>query len=282
MDAVMRSQKYLPHKIFAAAEGTLGLITQARLGILDLPEHRCLSVFAFSDLMDATAAVPTMLKSNPVALEMMDETVVSGGRYDRKSGCLLFVEFAGSKQSAERKLAACKKSLEEKAVLVESASDNSSLAKIWGARKSALNNIMKLTVGSRKPIGLIEDTVVPPAMLKGHCVGLLQEYNRYRLKYVMYGHVGDGNIHTRPIIDLESEPQIRLMEEIAGRVFAQVAKTAGTITGEHGDGIGRLPYIHLVYGKTIMKLFESVKEIFDPACLLNPGKKIPREGTGTL
>jgi FAD/FMN-containing dehydrogenase len=282
IDAVLRNSRFLPHKILAAAEGTLGVITQAKLRILDLPEHRCLLVFAFSHLIEGMAAVPAILKSSPVSLEMMDQTVVSGGRYDRKSGCLLFVEFAGSRQSAERQSDECRRNLEGKAILLESAADHSSLTKIWAARKAALNNVMKLTVGSRKPVGLIEDTVVPPVALKDHCAGLLQEYERHHLKYVMYGHVGDGNVHTRPVIDLQSEAQIRLMEQIAVRVFSGVAQIGGTITGEHGDGIGRLPYIPLVYGRPILNLFEKVKEIFDPAYLLNPGKKVPSRIAGTL
>jgi FAD/FMN-containing dehydrogenase len=133
---------------------------------------------------------------------------------------------------------------------------------------------MKLTVGSRRPIGLIEDTVVQPEDLPDHVGALLKEYRRNKLKYVMYGHVGDGNVHTRPIIDLASNTQMNMMEEIATRVFRRVTRRGGTITGEHGDGISRLPYIPMVYGRPVMKLFEQVKEIFDPKYVLNPGKKI--------
>jgi FAD/FMN-containing dehydrogenase len=282
IDAVIRDQKFSPHKVFAASEGTLGVITKARIRILDLPEHRCLLVFAFADLMEAIAAVATMLEFNPIALEMMDHTVVSRGSYGREAGCLVFAEFAGSRHSVESRSDSCRRNLEGRAMLLESASDSASLAKVWGARKGALNNIMKLTIGSRKPIGLIEDTVVPPPMLKGHCAGLLEEYKRHRLEYVMYGHVGDGNIHTRPLIDLESESQLRLMGEIADRIFARVVQSGGTITGEHGDGIGRLPYIPMVYGKPILDLFGKVKDTFDPNYLLNPGKKVPSRSAGTL
>jgi FAD/FMN-containing dehydrogenase len=274
IDSVVREDKFLPHKILAASEGTLGLVTEAKLRIIDLPEHRCLLVLGFSDLLAAVSAVPLILKFSPVALEMIDHTVVSSDRARPGNGCVLVVEFAGKRVFADRQLESCAHKMKSRCSVMEYASDESSLMRIWGARKGALNSIMKLTVGSRKPIGLIEDTVVKPEDLPDHVGALLKEYSRNKLKYVMYGHVGDGNVHTRPIVDLASNTQMNMMEEIATRVFKRVARRGGTITGEHGDGISRLRYIPMVYGRPVMKLFEHVKEIFDPKYVLNPGKKI--------
>lgn len=280
IDAALKDDAFLPHRLFAAAEGTLGIITEAKLRILNLPEQKCLSVFAFDDLLDAVASVPAILKSSPIAIEMMDQTVVSADG-QTGSGCLLFVEFAGKTPSARRQSEMCTQDVRGMARELEHAEDESSIAKIWAARRGALNNIMKLTVGSRKPIGLIEDTVVPNEALKDHVGGLLQEYRRHGLDYVMYGHVGDGNVHTRPVIDLASDAQIRLMEGIANRVFCKVAQAGGTITGEHGDGIARLPYIPMVYGHHTLEVFRKIKEVFDPRYLLNPGKKVPSRFVAT-
>lgn len=274
LDSVVQEDKFLPHKILAASEGTLGLVTEAKFRILDLPEQRCLLVLGFSDLLAAVSAAPVILKFSPVALEMIDHTVVSSDRPGLGHGCILFVEFAGNRALAERQLESCAHKMKSLGSVMEYASDEASLLRIWGARKGALNSIMKLTVGSRRPIGLIEDTVVQPEDLPDHVGALLKEYRRNKLKYVMYGHVGDGNVHTRPIIDLASNTQMNMMEEIATRVFRRVTRRGGTITGEHGDGISRLPYIPMVYGRPVMKLFEQVKEIFDPKYVLNPGKKI--------
>jgi FAD/FMN-containing dehydrogenase len=134
---------------------------------------------------------------------------------------------------------------------------------------------MKMTVGSRKPIGLIEDTVVPPAMLAAHAENLLAAYRDNRLDYVMYGHVGDGNMHTRPLVDTASKAESEMMSALASRVFSQVIAGGGTITGEHGDGIARVGYIKQMYGSKITALFQDVKRLLDPGCLLNPGKKVP-------
>jgi glycolate oxidase len=148
------------------------------------------------------------------------------------------------------------------------------MTRIWEARKGALNDIMKLTYGARKPVGLIEDTVVKPALLYDYTQYLLQTYFDNKLGYVVYGHVGDGNLHTRPLIDMESQSEIELMERLAHNIFDRVIRSGGTITGEHGDGLARVKYIPSMYGHEIFSIFLQVKKMFDPKYLMNPGKKI--------
>jgi FAD/FMN-containing dehydrogenase len=277
LDAVIGQNKFQPHKVFAASEGTLGILTSARMRILAIPEHRCMLVLDFENLVDAVSAVPAILRFSPSALEMMDHTIVCGGAMsvkDEVRGCLLFVEFAGDKNSEER-MVQCKQKLAGKCTLIEQASDEKSIIRIWQARKSALNNITKMTVGSRKPIRLIEDTVVSPALLADHAADLLQIYRDNRLDYVMFGHIGDGNMHTRPVIDLDSKSQLELMDRIAASVFANVVKSGGTITGEHGDGLARVGYIEMMYGSKLTSIFSKVKRLFDPHFTMNPGKKVP-------
>lgn len=269
LDAVLQDG-FSPQKVFAASEGTLGLITSARLRIMDLPERRCLMVLAFGDMLGASAVVPEILEFSPVALEMLDHTVL----HSRKGkGCLLYAEFAGD--NAERMMGGCKRKLDGKAVVAEYASDEQSMTRMWAARKGALNDIMKMTIGSRKPIGLIEDTVVPPTLLAQHAASLLAAYRENSLDYVMYGHVGDGNLHTRPLVDTGSKAETEMIERLAAKVFSQVIRNGGTITGEHGDGIARTGYIEQMYGSKVTAIFRQVKELLDPGYLLNPGKKVP-------
>lgn len=279
LDAVIAGGRFQPHKVFAASEGTLGVLTSAKMRILDIPAYRCMLVLGFEDLLDAVSAVPAILKFSPAALEMMDHTIVSGGKMsvaDDARGCLLFVEFVGdSSRGVEGRMTLCRQELTGRCSVVEYAADEQSITRIWQARKGALNSIMKMTVGSRKPVGLIEDTVVRPDLLEDHASGLLQTYRENKLDYVMFGHVGDGNMHTRPVIDLGSKPQVELMERIAASVFARVIKSGGTITGEHGDGLARVGYIEMMYGRQITDLFSKVKRLFDPGFTMNPGKKVP-------
>ncbi|MDQ3872720.1 MAG: FAD-binding oxidoreductase [Thermoproteota archaeon] len=277
LDAVI-AEEFNPHKVFAASEGTLGILTSAKLRVLDRPTHRYMMVLGFEDLTNALFAVPRILKFSPIALEMLDHTVI---RYQRdkqsKAGCLLFVEFAGNRGGGdiEDRIVACRQELAGKCSVIEYASDEKSLTKIWEARKSALNSIMKLSIGSRKPLGLIEDTVVHPASLVSYATKLLHIYRENRLEYFIYGHVGNGNMHTRPLIDTASTKEIELMHNIADKVFEHVVRSKGSITGEHGDGLARTHYIQMMYGKQVTYLFSLVKKLFDPSFTMNPGKKVP-------
>ncbi len=281
LDAVINDQGFFPQKIFAASEGTLGILTSARLKILDIPLYRHLLLLGFEDLLSAISKVPLILQFSPVALEMLDHTVVSHRKGDipqqpaTNPGCLLFVEFAGDRiGDVEGKLNHCKEKLSGECTIIESVSDEQSMTRIWEARKGALNRIMKMTYGTRKPIGLIEDTVVKPTLLHAYTQYLLQMYFDNKLNYVVYGHVGDGNLHTRPLIDMHSKAEVELMERLAKQVFCRVIRTGGTITGEHGDGLARVKYIPSMYGNDIFSIFLQIKKTFDPKFLLNPGKKI--------
>jgi FAD/FMN-containing dehydrogenase len=266
---------FMPQKVFAASEGTLGIVTSAKLRILDIPAYRCMMVLGFKDLIGAVSAAQTILKFSPVALEMLDHTVISRSGRRGDAGCLLFVEFAGGSRKIEDRLKECRQELAGRCSVLEYASDEQSMARIWRARTGALNEIMKLTVGSRRPIGLIEDTVVRPELLAAHAANLLKTYQENNLDYVMYGHVGDGNMHTRPLVDTGSGEEVELIQRIAGRIFEQVIRSGGTITGEHGDGLARVGYIEMMYGRQLASLFSDVKRQLDPDFMLNPGKKVP-------
>ena len=187
------------------------------------------------------------------------------------------MEFAGNSIiDVEQKVTSCKDKLSSVSNVLESVTDENSSRQIWGARKSALNNAMKMTVGSRKPVGLIEDTVVSPDILYDYTRFLLQKYNDNKLDYVIYGHAGNGNLHTRPMIDTELQSELELFNIVADEVFTKVISCGGTITGEHGDGIARTKYIEFMYGLPIVSIFEQIKKLFDPKFIMNPGKKVIR------
>ena len=276
LDEVLSHNGANPQRVFVASEGTLGIVTSTRLRILDIPLNQNLLVVAYQDLQLAMQSVPSILKFSPTALEMLDRSVISSDRvHFSGSGCLLFIEFSGDNRvDIETKLHKCKSRVEDNGQVLESAFDPISIRHIWESRKNALNSIMKFTVGSRRPVGLIEDTVVRPDLLFEYSLYLKRLYSKYKLDYVMYGHVGNGNLHTRPMIDTEELSEINLLEGLAKQVFKRVVEYGGTITGEHGDGLARSKYVQLVYGSRLYSLFKQVKNLFDPQMILNPGKKV--------
>ena len=285
LDSVINDNHFSPQKIFAASEGTLGIVTSAKMSVIDIPLCRHLLVLGFENLLSAVFVVPLILQFRPVALELLDDSVFCDGQSRQgiktncqitsRQGCLLFVEFAGDNPiHNETNVKSCKDKLSYKCHLLEDATDQESIVRIWQARKNALNQVMKLTVGSRKPIGLIEDTVVNPYLLYEYAQYLLHLYAHYKVDYVIYGHAGDGNLHTRPLINISSKSEIEMLESLAENVFNKVIKSGGTITGEHGDGLARTKYIKYVYTSEVVSLFEEVKKLFDPKFIMNPGKKL--------
>jgi glycolate oxidase len=276
LDAVLSKKGVNPQKVFVASEGTLGIMTSTRLKVFDVPLYQSLLVVGYRDLQLAMRSVPSILRFSPTALEMLDSSVVSGDRMNLSgSGCLLFIEFSGDNRvDVETRLYKCKSRVEANSQVLQSAFDPISINHIWESRKNVLNNIMKLTVGSRRPVGLIEDTVVRPDLLFEYSLYLKKLYSENKLDYVMYGHVGNGNLHTRPMVDTEESSEINLLEGLAKQVFKRVVEYGGTITGEHGDGLARSKYIKQVYGSRLYSLFKQVKQLFDPQLIMNPGKKV--------
>jgi FAD/FMN-containing dehydrogenase len=279
------NKRYFPHKIFASSEGTLGITTQAKFRILDLPLYKSVIVIGFENILKAVKSVPTILTFLPSSLELLDYSVLS---YEslilnpsnfkvnkNKGGTLLFVEFAGDKlDKLELQIKLCREKLSAYGEILEVTSDNISSERIWSARKNALNNVMKMTVGSRKPISLIEDTIVNPNYLYDYTLFLLKTYKKYNLDYIFYGHAGNGNLHTRPMIDTASNKYKEVISSLAKDVFSKVYKLSGSITAEHGDGISRTKYISQMYGNTLFEIFKKIKFIFDPTNIMNPGKKV--------
>ncbi|MGZ5547311.1 MAG: FAD-binding oxidoreductase [Nitrososphaeraceae archaeon] len=279
------NKRYFPHKIFASSEGTLGITTQAKFRILDLPLYKYLMVIGFENILKAVKSVPTILTFLPSSLELLDYSVLSYENLipnpsnfkvnNNRGGTLLFVEFAGDKLvNIELQIKLCREKLSAYGEILEVTSDNISSERIWSARKNALNNVMKMTVGSRKPISLIEDTIVNPNYLYDYTLFLLKIYKKYKLDYIFYGHAGNGNLHTRPMIDTAANKYKEVIGSLANDVFSKVYKLSGSITAEHGDGISRTKYISQMYGNTIFELFKKIKFIFDPTNIMNPGKKV--------
>jgi FAD/FMN-containing dehydrogenase len=287
LDSIKNNKVFHPQKLFAASESTLGIFTLARFRILDLPLYRHTLVMGFSDVLQTVKHVPRILKYLPSALELLDGSIFSCEKKIMEAkpsiidtavsgGCLLFVEFTGNNQAnIDRKFSKCKKELAEYAEVIETSFDTLSSEHIWNSRKNALNNIMKMTIGSRKPVGLIEDTVVDVNDLFEYMKFLLLQYKKYKMTYFLYGHAGNGNIHTRPLIDVQDPLEIEKLRNLADKVFSKVFSLSGSISAEHGDGLGRVDYISKMYGFKINNLFKTIKTMFDPKNIMNPGKKIP-------
>jgi len=290
LDRVLGNNVLDMSKLFVASEGTLGIVVRAKFKIMDLPKEKVLTLLGFDNTLEASKSIIKIAELKPSALELIDKTVIQLARTSSEefaskvpidTNCLLFVEFDGnSRDEVENGINRLRSVLEQiHAKTIASSFDGSEMARIWEIRKNALSYTMKIRENAKKPIAFMEDPVVPVDKLDFLVETLQRVYNKHGLKYVVYGHAGDGNLHTRPLFDVSKSEEIKIMREVAEDLLNAVTSVNGSVSAEHGDGLARSGFIRDVYGNEIYQLFVKVKELFDPINIMNPNKKVMMQGT---
>ncbi len=270
-------------KLFVGAEGTLGIVTEATLGILPLPARRGVAMAYFPTVFASGEAVPGILALLPSAVEIMDSRFLDlVRRHDPKVDAMLpygadtalLIEFEGADgKQLDEKFATLARNLDGSAALrLVRAADESEAESLWRMRRSAVP-LMQRSPGRRQPLPFVEDITVPPTKVP-ECIAFLQRlFDREGIQAVMVGHIGDGNLHTRPLLD-PRDPQDRvIMQRVYDEVATYVLGVGGTLSGEHGDGLVHTPRLEAMYGPEVYQVFTHIKEAFDPRGVLNPGKK---------
>ncbi len=238
-------------RLFVGAEGTLGLITEATLNLVPLPAKRGIAMAYFASVFAAGEAVSGILALKPTAVEVMDYrflTVVR--RHDTRVDAMLpeqtdtalLIEFeGGNDEELDEKFAALSHHLNETAALrLVRATTAVETEHLWKVRKSAVA-LMQRMPGPRQPLPFIEDIAVHPTELPA-CVDFLQRlFDREGVDAVMVGHMGDGNLHTRPVLDPKDPNDSRVVQRIYDEASAYVLSVRGTMSGEPGDGLVHLP-----------------------------------------
>ncbi len=273
IDRVINNEIVDLSKLFVGSEGTLGIITSIKLKILDLPKEKALLLLGFKDTLEACEYIKELLLLEPSALELIDQSIIDLARISNNKfneiipngiNALLFVEFDDNVNEKVNRLSSLKYCLAYSL-------DNNEIQNIWNIRKNSLAYSMKIR-GDKKPIAFIEDPVVDPSNLAKFVKSITEVFNKYNLRYIAYGHAGNGNIHLRPLLLLPKENDI--MAKVSKEMLSIIVNLNGSISAEHGDGLARSQFIKDIYGNEIYELFVSIKRFFDPKNILNPGKKI--------
>jgi FAD/FMN-containing dehydrogenase len=263
------------HKLIAGSEGTLGIVTFAKLRTYAFPKNILLCIIHYNTLAEAARDVPKIMELKPSAVELVDSNIAKHIKIKitPQTGCLLFVEFDETIQSNKKMIY---KITSGRIIKTESNIDR--IKKLWNFRNSALAYSLQSIIKNETMPTLIEDAVVPvkrlPLLLK--ILDMISK--KYGLKVIVYGHAGNGNLHIRPIL---RQKDVRLIKKIALEFFSGVISIGGSITGEHGDGLARSEFVKMQYGKKIYFIFKQVKKQFDPENILNPGKIISTHSTVT-
>ena len=273
-------------KMMVGSEGTLGIVLEAKLRLVPLPKAKAVMVIAFADLLESLAATPVILAHAPSAIEVMDKAILDNTRQNAglnlirnlfipgDPGATLCVEFyADRKEDLPPRLIALEQDLRSKnfGYAYHAETDLAAQAKIWSLREAALGLSMAMKEDA-KSISFVEDTAVPPEKLRDYIERFLAIIHRHGTTAGIYAHASVGCLHVRPVINLKTAEGVLKFQAIAQDVAELVLEFGGALSGEHGDGLVRSPFMRMMFGDALYEAFREIKKTFDPLGILNPGK----------
>ncbi len=273
--------------LIVGSQGTLGIVTEAIVETESHNPHSTLLVASFKSIEDAVKAVGELRKlpSLPSAIEMVDEHLLDF--IDRTNPnqlknliakpygkAVLFIEFDDANTRVQKRLVKkTKKILTEHNAEFQTETDTEQQENLWKVRHAAAG-IASFHDGGIRALPVIEDGVVPVEVLGDFIHSVYALFAKYSLQVALWGHIGTGNLHMQPMLDLsqlgDRQKLFRLMDEY----HKLVLDAGGSLSGEHGDGRLRGSYLPQMYGQEVYELFVQVKKIFDPHGTLNPDVKI--------
>ena len=266
-------------RLLVGSEGTLALITEATVKLLPLPESVATLTVAFSTMNDAARAVSEIICSHmvPRTIEFMDNASIRlaegylHGGLPVDAGALLIMEVDGKKDTVKQAVCVLDDlSRQLGAVSVTVAKTKAQAQRLWQARKAISPALFKLA-----PHKINEDIVVPRSRVPD-LVAKIDELRRQTgLTMVAFGHAGDGNIHFNIMLDKNDLSTLEKANRAVETLFDTTLALGGTISGEHGVGITKAPYLRKEVDEAALALMQRIKQAFDPLGLLNPGKIFP-------
>ena len=273
-------------KLMVGSEGTLGVVLTARLNLVALPKAKAVLAIQFADLLESLAATPVILRHQPSAVEVMDKFILDhtrqsvaldalrSGFIEGDPASLLCVEFyADREEDLPPRLAAVERDLRAQALgyRYHHMLDLAAQARVWSLREAALGLSMAMK-SDAKSLSFVEDTAVAPEKLRDYIARFLSIVNRHGTSAGVYAHASVGCLHVRPVINLKTEAGVQMFERIANDVADLVLEFGGALSGEHGDGLVRSPFMRKMFGAEVYEAFRTIKRTFDPHGILNPGK----------
>ncbi|GLH77446.1 glycolate oxidase [Bradyrhizobium sp. SSBR45G] len=280
--------------LLVGSEGTLAFSTRIELKLWPLIRTKVLGVCHFGSFYEAMDAAQHLVKLKPIAVELVDRTMIGLGRdiamfqpviaaaVRGDPDAILVVEFA--EETKDENLAKLKQLGELMGDLgfawsneprkwggVVEISDPALQTAVADFRAAGLNVMMSMKEAG-KPVSFVEDCAVPLPHLADYTARLNEVFAKHGTRGTMYAHASEGCLHVRPVLNLKLEKDVKAMRAIAEDAFAMVREYKGSHSGEHGDGIVRSEFHAQMFGSRIVADFKEIKQRFDPGNVLNPGR----------
>lgn len=263
-------------KLFVGSEGTLGIVTRITLRLLPLPDARKTAMVLFRDVEDAATAVSRIISSKivPSTLELMDhasircvEDYLNMG-LPKDAGALLLIEVDGDREVLPKYMAKIDEITSGLNRLEMKIAENEEETQtLWKARRALSPASYRLN-----PTKMAEDITVPRTEIATFIREAKKIADERNLKIINFGHAGDGNLHTSIMIDEKNGDEKERAEEAIEEIFKLTVRLGGTLSGEHGVGTTKAPYLHLELKHDAIEVMKKIKAVLDPNNILNPGK----------
>ncbi len=266
-------------QLFVGSEGTLGVVTEVTVKLLAMPEAKRTALVTFPKLADASRAINAVLKAGilPATLELMDETAINLVEdylqmgLPREAEAILVIETDGDEADAKRDIEVvadiCHQGGASEVKVAATAAESDEL---WQARRS-----VSPSLGQKRPNKLGEDITVPRSAIPEMVARLKEISKKHDLPIVIFGHAGDGNLHPNILFDQRDPGEWKRVQQAVGDIFTAAVELGGALSGEHGVGVLKRPYLEMSLGPIAIDVMYNIKKALDPKGILNPGKIFP-------
>lgn len=292
-----------PCRLIVGSQGTFGIITEIKFRLIKPKPYSRLLIIFLKNLDNLGPIANHVLQFKPESFESFDDHTlqvaikffpeiikIMGGNFLKMalsflpefwmvvSGgvpkMILLAQFTGdTTEEALQKAEAAQKSLVEFKFKTEVTKTEEEAKKYWTFRRESFN-LLRHKMRGLRTAPFIDDFVVKPEHLPQFLPELNQILSRYKIIYTIAGHVGDGNFHIIPLMNMTDPASLQIIEKLSQEVYPLVLKYKGSITGEHNDGLIRSPFLAMMYGEKVYQLFVKTKQLFDPLDIFNPNKKV--------
>lgn len=267
-------------RFFIGSEGTLGVITEVLVRLISKPRYVRTALAIFPRLEDAGRTVHRILLTGiiPAAIEIMDQTTIGTVEEYLRIGlptsaeAILVLEADGSREETvlweiEEIARVCQ---ENGATEIMVAKSEEGREELWKARRSVSPSLAR-----RAPNKLGEDISIPRSKIPEAIRRIREISRKYGLPIAVFGHAGDGNLHPNILFDKRKPEDMEKVEKITAEIFKTAVELGGTLSGEHGVGVLKQPYLDMALGQTAIEVMKAIKKALDPKGILNPGKVVP-------
>jgi len=296
------------NKLIVGSQGTLALVTEAKIKLVPVEPVSKLFVIFLHDLKSLAELINVILPTNPESVETYDDATLKLAirffpemlktmkaanlfkliwSFWPEAGLIflgglpklvVLVEYTGQTEAeVDAKMNNLDAKLKPYKLLIRKPKSLAESEKYWTIRRESFNLLRKHIHGSRTA-PFVDDVIVRPEDMPAFLPEMRKILDDYKLVYTIAGHAGNGNFHVIPLMDMHKRENIEVIKEVGDKVYSLIAKYHGSITAEHNDGIVRTPYLGKIYSPQVLELFKQTKAIFDPQNIFNPGKKV----NGTL